>query len=285
MQSGTPRKMPRITRIRTAFATKGSRGSGEIPRTAAQATRMTRAARSPAEAFTRFTRRPSWILRNSATVSRRDRVTRSPAHQSCAASVMHARELPDGLLGAARRPLDLLQRLGEREQLRVGLVEVDDLAERLTHLVRSRVVELDPVVLRIVEVDAAGDPVGDRAVDLHALLLEPMVEGTHVVECLHLERDLLHVVRLLPRLPGLHQRQLVMLGVGRRAQKADAPLQVLVADRQAQDLRVEAPHLRQVVAEEPDVAQPADLRHVSPLRSACKTWPHCPTGASSSCRA
>jgi hypothetical protein len=62
----------------------------------------------------------------------------------------------------------------------------------------GRVVELDPVVLGIEEVHAAGDSVRDRPVDLHAFLLEPMIEGAHVVEGLHLERHLLHVVRLLP---------------------------------------------------------------------------------------
>src|SRR5439155_8681511 len=88
--------------------------------------------------------------------------------------------LSDGLLGAARRPLDLLERFGEGQQLLVGSIQVDVLSERLPHLVRGRVVKLDPVVFGIEEVDAAGDPVRDRAVDLHALLLEPMVKRPHV---------------------------------------------------------------------------------------------------------
>jgi hypothetical protein len=65
----------------------------------------------------------------------------------------------DGLLRAVRRPLRLLKRLGEGQQLRVRPVHIDGLAKRLTDLVRCRVVQLDAVVLGIVEVDAARDPV------------------------------------------------------------------------------------------------------------------------------
>src|SRR5437867_5598593 len=92
--------------------------------------------------------------------------------------------LPDGLLGAARRPLRLLERFGEGQQLLVGAVQVDVLPERLPHLVRGRVVDLDPVVFRIEEVDAAGDPVRDRAVDRHAFLLKTMMERPHIVQAL-----------------------------------------------------------------------------------------------------
>jgi hypothetical protein len=74
------------------------------------------------------------------------------------------------------------------------------------------------------------------------------------------------VLRLLRRLPGLGERQLVVLGVGLRAQKANAPLEVLVGDRKAQDARVEIAHLPEVVAVESDVTQSADLWHGS-LRS------------------
>ena len=176
------------------------------------------------------------------------------------------RRLPHRLLGAARWALRLLERLGEGEQLGVGPVQVDLLAEGLADLVGGRVVELDAVVLGVEEVDAARDPVGDRALDPHARVLEAVIERAHVVQALHLEGDLLHVVRLLRRLPGLGERQLVVLGVGLRAQEADAPLEVLVGDREAQDARVEVPHLPEVVAVESDVTQSADLWHGS-LRS------------------
>jgi hypothetical protein len=73
-------------------------------------------------------------------------------------------------------------------------------------------------------------------------------------------------VRLLRRLPGLGERQLVVLGVGLRTQEADAPIEVLVGDRQAQHTRVEVAHLPEVVAVESDVTQSADLWHGS-LRS------------------
>src|SRR3989442_12506799 len=92
--------------------------------------------------------------------------------------------LPDGLLGAARRPLDLLERFGEGQQLLVGAVQVDVLPQRLPHLVGGRVVELDPVVFGIEEVDAAGDPVRYRAVDLHTLLLGPVMERPHIAPAL-----------------------------------------------------------------------------------------------------
>src|SRR5215475_8958677 len=90
--------------------------------------------------------------------------------------------LPQGLLGAARRPLGLLERLGQGQQRLVGLVQVDGLAQRLTHLVGGRVVELDAVVLGIVEVHAAGDAVGHRAVDLHAGALKLVIENAYVLE-------------------------------------------------------------------------------------------------------
>jgi hypothetical protein len=177
-----------------------------------------------------------------------------------------SRQLSYRLLGAARWAQGLLEGLGEGEKLGVGPVQVDLLAEGLADLVGGRVVELDAVVLGVEEVDAARDPVGDRALDPQARVLEAVIEPAHVVQALHLEGDLLHVVRLLPRLSGLGERQLVVLGVGLRAQEADTPLEVLVGDREAQDARVEVPHLPEVVAVESDVTQSADLWHGS-LRS------------------
>src|SRR5580765_4174255 len=67
-------------------------------------------------------------------------------------------QLSHRLLGAARWAQGLLERLGEGEELGVGLVQVDLLAEGLANLVGGRVVELDAVVLGVEEVDAARDP-------------------------------------------------------------------------------------------------------------------------------
>ena len=53
----------------------------------------------------------------------------------------------------------------------------------------------------------------------------------------------------------------MVLGVWRRAQEADAALEVLVTDREPQGAGVEIPHLLEVVAIEPDVAESGDLWH------------------------
>src|SRR5262244_1876753 len=95
---------------------------------------------------------------------------------------------PHRLLGAARRSLLVLEGPGEREKVAIRLVEIDRLTERLTNLERRRVVQLDPVVLGIVEVDAACDPMGDRPVDLDARVAQPVIVGADVVEGLYLER-------------------------------------------------------------------------------------------------
>src|SRR5262249_7240915 len=135
------------------------------------------------------------------------------------------------------------------------------------------------------EVHAAGDAVRDRALDLRARILKPVVEGADVVELLHLERDLLDVLRLLPGLPSPHERQLVVLGVGLRAQEADAALEILVGDGEAQHAGIEVAHLPEIVAVEPDVAQSGDPWHGPILTRGDRTAPHCPTGASASSRA
>src|SRR5215468_7828984 len=105
--------------------------------------------------------------------------------------------LGQGALRTARRTLGLLERLGEGQQRLVRLIEVDGRAQGLPDAVGCRVVQLDAVVLGIVEVDAAGDAMGDGAVDLQAGVPEPLVERAHVVQALHLEGDLLDLVRLL----------------------------------------------------------------------------------------
>src|SRR5687768_5819572 len=80
------------------------------------------------------------------------------------------------LLGAAARSLLLLQRSRQLQQLLVRAVEVDRLAQRLADVERRRPVELDPVVLRVVEVHAARDAVAHGAVDLHPRVLQPVME-------------------------------------------------------------------------------------------------------------
>src|SRR5262245_35366236 len=96
-----------------------------------------------------------------------------------------------GTLAPAGRAVLLLERLREGQQLLVRTVEIDGRAERLAHLVGRRVVELDAVVLGVVEVHAACDPVGDAPVDRHALVLQAVIERAHVVQRLDLEGDLL----------------------------------------------------------------------------------------------
>lgn len=90
-----------------------------------------------------------------------------------------------------------------------------------------------------------------------------MVERAHVIEARHLEGDLLHVVRLLGRVLGPDEGQLVVLGVRRRTQEANPRLEVFVADREAQDPGSEIPHRPEVVAVEAHVTQSADLWHGS----------------------
>src|SRR5262249_6820516 len=71
--------------------------------------------------------------------------------------------LPNGWLRAARWPHSGLKSLGESQQFVIVFVQVNSCPQRLTHLVGGGVVQLDTVVLRVVEVDATGDAMGDRA--------------------------------------------------------------------------------------------------------------------------
>src|SRR5262249_6820514 len=93
--------------------------------------------------------------------------------------------LPNGWLRAARWPHSGLKSLGESQQFVIVFVQVNSCPQRLTHLVGGGVVQLDTVVLRVVEVDATGDAMGDRAVNLQAFLLQPMIKRTvtHGIAC------------------------------------------------------------------------------------------------------
>jgi hypothetical protein len=152
---------------------------------------------------------------------------RNPSSNPTPASrmrVRHGARLLNRLLRTARRPHSSLEGPGEVQQLVVRLVQVNGLSQGLTDLVGRCVVQLDAVILGVVEVDTTGNAMGDRAVNPQALVLEPMIKRPHVIQALHLERNLLHVLGFLCRVFGPGKGQLMVLGLRVGAEKADTPL-------------------------------------------------------------
>jgi hypothetical protein len=96
-----------------------------------------------------------------------------------------------------------------------------------------------------------------------------VIERAHVVQAPDFEGDLLDVVRFLPGLLRADERELVVLGIRRRAEETDPALEILVADREAQDARVEVAHLLEVLTVEADVAESYDLGHGLLLAHVC----------------
>src|SRR5512132_2051216 len=96
-----------------------------------------------------------------------------------------------------------------------------------------------------------------------------MVEPAHVIQALHLERDLLHIGRFLGRVFGPRQGQLMVLSLRVGTEKDNPPLHVLVGDGEAQHFRVKAPHLHQIVTKQSHVAQAANLWHTGSLPPTC----------------
>src|SRR5919197_6138468 len=59
----------------------------------------------------------------------------------------------------------------------------------------------------------------------------------------------------------------MVLGLRVSAEKANAPLQVFIGDREAHDTAIKIAHFQQIVAKESHMAQPGNLRHsVLPCR-------------------
>src|SRR5918996_2438435 len=158
-------------------------------------------------------------------------------------------------LGTLERPHFGLKGLGEGQYLLVGLVlQVNGAAEPLLDVVSSLVVQLNPVVFRVKEIDTAGDAVGDGLVDAHAFFQEALVQLLEGLHAFYYKRDLAHSLGLGPGTTGmvgsagLPQSQLVVLILRIGAEETPTSFGVFISDGQADYPGVKVPHLHKVIA-------------------------------------
>src|ERR1051325_1478937 len=117
------------------------------------------------------------------------------------------------------------------------------------------------IAFGIQEVAADRARVVHDALDAVALGAQPAVKGAEIVEALAAHRDLLDEVGVLGAGPPAHQRDLVVDGVGIRAEEHDAQAPVLLGDPHAHDVAIERDHRLEVTNVDPDVAETGDSWH------------------------
>ena len=148
------------------------------------------------------------------------------------------------------------QRPSVGQQLLVGLLKVDGVAMGLRDLEAGLVVKLNPVAFRVEEVHAEGITVADDPVNLDALLLEPMVMLSEIVNGRNDKGNLLDYLRAFRGLFALHQNKFMMFPLGIGTQEAHAPaLKVLIGNLQPHYAGVEISLLHDVIGEDTDMSQ------------------------------
>ena len=120
--------------------------------------------------------------------------------------------VPESVLGfcAEGEIVDLL------EHAVIVLREIDGLAEGLRPIDGYGVVDLEPVALRVVEVDARGVAVGDFRCDVDAFFDEGDSELAEGLDAVHVERHLLDLWRSVESLASGGEEQFVVLIFGVR---------------------------------------------------------------------
>src|SRR5467141_2614396 len=146
------------------------------------------------------------------------------------------------------------QGLGLGDDRRDRLREIERFAIGLAYVPWRGGVELDPVVLRVAEIDAPRVSVVARSDLLRLLCNQHGEEALEVLQVLHPEGELIDRRRNAVRPARGHHDLVMLLGVA--AQECDASAQVVVpgiGDYQAQHAAVECDHRLEVADEQADV--------------------------------
>src|SRR6266850_3276796 len=149
------------------------------------------------------------------------------------------------------------QSLGLLEDGLHRLLDVERLGHGLRGVPRGVDEELDPVALRIGEIDRPGVAVGDDPELLDTLVTRPRMHDLEILERGELERHLIHHVELEAGRPARGQHQLVVLvGItGQEDQIGSAGKLPAVAHKEAEHARVEVLHPREIGDVEPEMAE------------------------------
>src|SRR3989449_7752616 len=123
---------------------------------------------------------------------------------------------------------------------------------------------LGAIALGVEEVAADGAGVVDDALDAIAVGDQAPAKAPQVVEGGHPHGDLLDQMRIRAVGPPAHERDLVVDGLGVRAQKDGARAPVLLGHLHAHDVAVERDHPIEVAHIDADVSEPCHPCHGSP---------------------